>query len=402
MAHPEHKPHWARRILYALLGTLLYAGTSWVTSFAAAGSAVIGGNLRPGVAIPLFCGFAFGPFTGFVVGFFGNLLNDWLAGRLIFSFVSPHEFVAGLGVNWQFGNGLLGLLTGFAALRHWHYGTRKEMFKALLLTLGAIMVGIGVAVALDPLVYTYKDSGLTLWMKILRESFFPITLTNWINAGVIVPILLFNYEHLDRHIIKSFARSGLMRRLLLTVVLSAIVPIILLSLFLLEANARINGGWGVAFSGVFVQLAITVLLTTLFIITNAALMAQSMSRPLLNLSRAAQAIEKNTLSVEQVALLKASQGNDELAQLSRMFGTMAQEVIQREQELRKHVQELQIMIDEHKRSDQVKEIVETDFFRDLKQKARTIRERGKAEAEATEAAEAADSAKAASAGEPSV
>ncbi|MEI6180732.1 MAG: ECF transporter S component, partial [Chloroflexales bacterium] len=375
MAHPENKPHWARRVLYALIGTLLYAGTSWVTSFAAAGSDVIGGNLRPGVAIPLFCGFAFGPFTGFVVGFFGNLLNDWLAGRLTLSFVSPHEFVAGLGVNWQFGNGLLGLLTGFAALRHWHYRTRKEIFKALLLTLGAVAVGIGVAVALDPLVYTYRDSGLTLWAKILRESFLPITLSNWINAGVIVPILLFNYEHLDRHIIKSFARSGLMRRLLLTVVLSAIVPIILLSLFLLEANARING---VALSGVFVQLVITVLLTTLFIITNAALMAQSMSKPLLNLSRAAQAMEKNTLSVEQVDLLKTSQGDDELAQLSRMFGTMAQEVIQREQELRKHVQELQIMIDEHKRSDQVKEIVETDFFRDLKQKARTMRERGKA------------------------
>jgi len=399
MAHPENKPHWARRVLYALIGTLLYAGTSWVTSFAAAGSDVIGGNLRPGVAIPLFCGFAFGPFTGFVVGFFGNLLNDWLAGRLTLSFVSPHEFVAGLGVNWQFGNGLLGLLTGFAALRHWHYRTRKEIFKALLLTLGAVAVGIGVAVALDPLVYTYRDSGLTLWAKILRESFLPITLSNWINAGVIVPILLFNYEHLDRHIIKSFARSGLMRRLLLTVVLSAIVPIILLSLFLLEANARING---VALSGVFVQLVITVLLTTLFIITNAALMAQSMSKPLLNLSRAAQAMEKNTLSVEQVDLLKTSQGDDELAQLSRMFGTMAQEVIQREQELRKHVQELQIMIDEHKRSDQVKEIVETDFFRDLKQKARTMRERGKAEAEATEAAEAAEAAKAASAGGSSV
>ena len=398
MAQPEHRPHWARRMLYALLGTLLYAGTSWVTSFAAAGSAVIGGNLRPGVAIPLFCGFVFGPFTGFVVGFCGNLLNDWLAGRLTFSFVSPQAFIAGLSLNWQFGNGLMGLLTGVAALRHWHYGTRKAIFKALLLTLGAVMVGIGVAVALDPLVYTYKDSGLTLWTKILRESFLPITLSNWINAGMIVPILLFNYEHLDRHIIKSFARSGLMRRLLLTVVLSAIVPIILLSLFLLAANAHNNG----AFSGVFVQLMITVLLTTFFIITNAALMAQSISEPLLNLSRAAQAIEKNTLSVEQVALLKASQGDDELAQLSRMFGTMAQEVIQREQELRKHVQELQIMIDEHKRSDQVKEIVETDFFRDLKQKARTMRERGKAEAEATEAAEAAEAAKAASAGGSSV
>jgi nitrate/nitrite-specific signal transduction histidine kinase len=104
-------------------------------------------------------------------------------------------------------------------------------------------------------------------------------------------------------------------------------------------------------------------------------MAQSMTSSLINLSEAAQAIEQNSLSAAQATALKTTKGTDEIAQLSRVFGTMAEEVIEREQALRKQVQELQIAIDDHKRSEQVQEIVETDFFRDLKQKARTMRER---------------------------
>lgn len=202
-------------------------------------------------------------------------------------------------------------------------------------------------------------------------------LSNEINAAVVVPILLFNYERLELSR-QGFLSSGLVRRLLLTIVISAAVPIILLSMFLLQAHAEAAGDWGAAFSlVVFVQLAITIVLTSAFMITNAALMAQSMIRPLMNLIHSAQAMERDTLSVEQAVELKEIKGKDEIAHLSRIFGTMAQEVIQREQDLRRHVQELQIIIDERKRSDQVKEIVETDFFRDLQQKARAMRDRGK-------------------------
>ncbi|MEI8164789.1 MAG: ECF transporter S component [Chloroflexales bacterium] len=374
MERPEKNLRWGHWLLITLMGSLLYAGTSWVTSFAATSSSSIAGNLRPGVAIPIFFGFVFGPLSGFLVGLCGNLLNDMIAGNVALSFTSPQAFLAGLMLNWQVGNGLMGLVAGFGALRHWRYGTRREIVRALLMTILAITVGIGVAALLDPVVYpTSYTTASPLWQQVLAFSF-PIVLTNGINAAVIVPILLFNYEHLDWRA-TSFFHSGLLQRILLTIIISAAVPIILLSLFLLEANARLNGGWAAAFGGVFVQLAITVLLTTLFIITNAALMAQSITRSLINLSQAAQAMEKNTLSAEQAATLKATTGKDEIAQLSHVFGTMAEEVIEREYALRKQVQELQIAIDDHKRSEQVQEIVETDFFRDLKQKARTLRAR---------------------------
>jgi hypothetical protein len=53
---------------------------------------------------------------------------------------------------------------------------------------------------------------------------------------------------------------------------------------------------------------------------------------------------------------------------------MVGKVAQREQKLKQQVAELQIMIDESKRQEQVQEIVDTDFFRDLQAKARTMRE----------------------------
>ncbi len=76
------KRSWAvgQRELWAMvLGTLLYAGISSVTSFAHIGDA-FGGDVRPSVAIPIFFGFIFGPVVGFVTGFLGNFLYDLLGG----------------------------------------------------------------------------------------------------------------------------------------------------------------------------------------------------------------------------------------------------------------------------------------------------------------------------------
>jgi len=54
---------------------------------------------------------------------------------------------------------------------------------------------------------------------------------------------------------------------------------------------------------------------------------------------------------------------------------MTEKVYQRELKLRLQVEKLKIEIDENKRSKQVEEIVETDFFRDLQSKADQMRKR---------------------------
>ena len=87
-------------------------------------------------------------------------------------------------------------------------------------------------------------------------------------------------------------------------------------------------------------------------------------------------MEEGKLSVDQAGELKATPAGDEIGRLSQIFGSMAQEVIQREQMLRQQVRELQIMVDQSKRDAQVAEIVDSDFFQDLQERAKVMRARG--------------------------
>ena len=153
---------------------------------------------------------------------------------------------------------------------------------------------------------------------------------------------------------------------------SAALPVALLGLFLTQQS---TGGQTGPDEQLTIKLTFTILLTLVFTVANAVLVAQSISRPLLRLTRAAQQMEEGKLSVEQAGELKATPGGDEVTRLSQIFGQMAQEVIQREQMLRQQVRELQIMVDQSKRDQQVAEIVDSDFFQDLQERAKAMRNR---------------------------
>jgi nitrate/nitrite-specific signal transduction histidine kinase len=88
---------------------------------------------------------------------------------------------------------------------------------------------------------------------------------------------------------------------------------------------------------------------------------------------AAAAIEGRTFEVE--SLDEVAMRTDELGQLGRVFQRMAREVYAREQRLKQQVQELRIVIDEAKKTHQVTEITETDYFRQLQEKAQRLRNR---------------------------
>ena len=65
--------------------------------------------------------------------------------------------------------------------------------------------------------------------------------------------------------------------------------------------------------------------------------------------------------------------DDALGQLARVFQRMAREVVERERRLKAQVQQLRIEIDEAKADRQVAEITDTDYFRDLQEKASKLR-----------------------------
>lgn len=364
-----------RELLWIVIGALLYGGTSWLTNISPLAGA-FGGQIRPGVAIPIFMGFTGGPIVGFFVGFLGNLFTDFVGGAFSYppnpSMGSPvHDLITGFNLTWQVGNGFMGLIPGLYALFYRRYFSLSDQVKALIVNIVAIVIGIGFASLLDPWVY----GNMTLGGPdgAIATELIPISRINIINAAILVPILLFNYERLDLSS-RDFLNSGLMRRLLLTILISAALPVALLGLFLTQQST----GQVTKPEELTIKLVFTILLTMVFTVANAVLVAQSISRPLLRLTGAARQMEEGQLSVEQASELKATPGSDEVTRLSQIFGQMAQEVIQREQMLRQQVKELQIMIDQSKRDAQVQEIVDSDFFQDLQTRAKAMRNRPKA------------------------
>jgi hypothetical protein len=127
--------------------------------------------------------------------------------------------------------------------------------------------------------------------------------TNVINTLILLPIALYNAERLDLRQ-ASWVRSGLLRRLLLAILVSAALPTLLLGYFLIQQFSLSQ------------QLAATVLvrhpspprpspcrscsiLVSLgFAVANATLVAQPFSRPRLRLSAAAEQMERGSCSRE--------------------------------------------------------------------------------------------------------
>jgi DNA repair ATPase RecN len=88
---------------------------------------------------------------------------------------------------------------------------------------------------------------------------------------------------------------------------------------------------------------------------------------------AAAAVEAGTFDGEELNGVAGRPAA--LGQLARVFQTMAREVLDREERLRRQVHELTIQIDRTREAHQVAEITETDYFKDFQQRARSLRSR---------------------------
>ncbi|HET7701833.1 MAG TPA: response regulator [Candidatus Limnocylindrales bacterium] len=87
---------------------------------------------------------------------------------------------------------------------------------------------------------------------------------------------------------------------------------------------------------------------------------------------AAEALERGEPDFAGLADVGAR--TDALGLLARRFASMAAEVKAREERLRAEVRELRIEIDQARQAKKVSEITETDFFRDLRSRATTLRQ----------------------------
>jgi sensor histidine kinase regulating citrate/malate metabolism len=119
-------------------------------------------------------------------------------------------------------------------------------------------------------------------------------------------------------------------------------------------------------------LIFAIAFATVFIVV---LVASGMITKPLSEIMAAALILNNDQPYEPTLLDKVAEGTDEVAILARVFDKMAEKMYARQEQLKQEVMQLRIEIDEVKRQKQVKEIVESDFFTDLKTKSETLRKR---------------------------
>jgi hypothetical protein len=150
-----------------------------------------------------------------------------------------------------------------------------------------------------------------------------------------------------------------------------------------DAQGEKVGGIGVDFRADYVRevqrgilnsmfLAFAITYLTLFVLVY--LVSRIFTRPMSVLTRAAERIGEGDYQ-QDLSLLSRGRLRDEISTLADVFTIMVGKVYQREQMLKRQVEELRIEIDEAKRERQVSEIVDSDFFRDLRDKARDHRRR---------------------------
>lgn len=124
-------------------------------------------------------------------------------------------------------------------------------------------------------------------------------------------------------------------------------------------------------------MGIIVAIFALVVIVTNTLLRRMVVRPVEQMAGLARRIGADTLSPNAPELARVEQiagRQDELGRTALVFQKMAKEVYAREQKLKQEVQQLNIQIDEQKRTQQVEAITESDYFQDLQRKVKQLRD----------------------------
>ncbi len=150
-----------------------------------------------------------------------------------------------------------------------------------------------------------------------------------------------------------------------------------------NASGDVVGVLGVDFSAdylMMVQQEVRTFLLVAFIVAYLLVMvaiyviADRLTRPIVALTGLSDAIGDGDYSQRaQLSQFYRRQFYDEISQLALVYESMVNKIHRREETLKTQINVLKIEIDQTKRDQQVKEIVDTDYFQSLQKKARSLR-----------------------------
>ncbi len=303
--------------------------------------------LRPQVAIPMLIGFISGPIPGFVTGALGNVIGDGLSGYGLLTFW-----------NWHVTNGLMGFIPGLTAL---YAGTRivRTLWGFAILEasiVGGCAVAVGFAVITDILFLHLMEFPQSINAWIL-----PAFITNAVQGFIIVPALCL----ITRRLTMTLETRTIL------IITALLVLAVLATSFTITWNVWDDLKSKSAMINAFYTAGIVSVVLFICGFSASIFFVRQITLPIVKLTRAAESVERGDYDVR--AIESVSERTDEFGQLSRVFKDMARRVDEREKALKKQFEQLRIDIDRRKQAEDVAEIVETDYFRDLKSKAREIR-----------------------------
>lgn len=159
-----------------------------------------------------------------------------------------------------------------------------------------------------------------------------------------------------------------------------------------DAQGQIIGGVGIDFAAGEVHqvqtsirstILIACIITYLILFIAIFWISATITSPIISLTRAADAIGEGNYDLD-ISKLFAGSIHNEVDTLARVFNIMLEKVRERVVKLQQQVTNLRIEIDEAKRNQQVDEIANSEFFRDLQSKANNFRKKENSKQEKSE------------------
>ncbi|HEX2696709.1 MAG TPA: HAMP domain-containing protein [Anaerolineales bacterium] len=157
---------------------------------------------------------------------------------------------------------------------------------------------------------------------------------------------------------------------------------------IVDKNGQNIGGIGVDMpadyvnevkQGILVSGAIAFVISYVLIFLLVYWLSGLLTRPIVSLAGVAKDIGDGNYEQEWSRVDKQDAFRDEIDTLTSVFRAMVDKVAEREKSLRARVAQLEILIDRSKLETQVQEIVDSDFFQDLRSKVQDMRSRFKDE-----------------------
>ncbi len=123
------------------------------------------------------------------------------------------------------------------------------------------------------------------------------------------------------------------------------------------------------------QLGTVVVAALLLLALAGFAISRTLVHPLSQLATVARQLERGEFNDKLLNLVRNRRFSDEVSVLADRFAEMGTQVVKREKQLRTEIADLHIQIDTKRRQQQVDEITETDYFRDLRSTATKMRSR---------------------------